>query len=267
VNEVLSIVIVTKNDADRLAVTLESLADQETYGQWQVVIFDGCSTDGTSRVVESFAARIQQLVYVNGDDAGIYDAMNRAVPRATGDYVLFMGAGDRCHGTGVMSDLCRALAAHREVTWAIARVMHLHGGLKVPTISSTIPFRRHLLLLGRQDYNHQACVFRRESILAMGGYDPRWNFMSDLDLIARCARRDAPLELDLVIVEYEGGGVSALKALEIPLLTHAIRCQLWDLNSFARSVSAAYGWAQTIRRFGPKTVANNRKRLRKVAAT
>jgi glycosyltransferase involved in cell wall biosynthesis len=85
---------VTFNPGDRFIRTLESVQVQTARKHLEYLVIDGASTDGT--VAEVARAAKQGLVdgWVSEPDRGIYDAMNKAVCRATGSYVLFLNAGD-----------------------------------------------------------------------------------------------------------------------------------------------------------------------------
>ncbi len=65
----------------------------QTYGNIEYIVVDGKSTDGTVEVILEYAARIP--VRISEPDSGIYDAMNKGIASATGDYLFFLNSGDR----------------------------------------------------------------------------------------------------------------------------------------------------------------------------
>ncbi|MCB1304764.1 MAG: glycosyltransferase [Leptospiraceae bacterium] len=87
----ISIITVVRNDPDGLGRTLDSYLAQDRTGS-EILVFDGNSNDGTMDVARSYGEAIDLLH--SAQDGGIFDAMNRAVERATGDWILFMNAGD-----------------------------------------------------------------------------------------------------------------------------------------------------------------------------
>lgn len=87
----LSIVTVVYNAKTELEETLHHLK-QQTFKDFELIIIDGGSTDGTCEVIQSY----QELVsfFVSEADNGIYDAMNKGMSHATGDWITFLNAGD-----------------------------------------------------------------------------------------------------------------------------------------------------------------------------
>ncbi|TNB48471.1 glycosyltransferase [Martelella lutilitoris] len=86
-----SIAMVTYNCRRDVAATLETILGQ-TYAPREIVVVDGGSTDGTLELIESYRDSID--IFVSEPDKGVYDAMNKAARLATGDYIIFMNAGD-----------------------------------------------------------------------------------------------------------------------------------------------------------------------------
>jgi len=86
-----SVITIVWNDRVGATRTTQSVFSQ-TYPHYEVIVQDGASTDGTSEMLRSFGDWIDDLVIE--EDDGIYDAMNRALARATGDYLIFMNAAD-----------------------------------------------------------------------------------------------------------------------------------------------------------------------------
>jgi len=86
-----SIAMVTYNCKSEAAATLETIIGQ-TYAPREIVVVDGGSTDGTLEVIESYRDAID--IFISERDGGVYDAMNKAARLATGDYIIFMNAGD-----------------------------------------------------------------------------------------------------------------------------------------------------------------------------
>lgn len=93
----ISILVATWNCAPQLEQFLESLFVQ-TWNDWQLLILDNQSNDGTAEIVETFLERLphgrQRVVWSSQPDSGIYDAWNRGVQLATGMYFSFIGADD-----------------------------------------------------------------------------------------------------------------------------------------------------------------------------
>lgn len=87
----ISIVTVTYNCKNDVEKTIHSVIAQD-YPSIEYIIIDGASTDGTIDVIKKYADHIDY--WISEPDKGIYDAMNKGIERATGDWVIFMNAGD-----------------------------------------------------------------------------------------------------------------------------------------------------------------------------
>ena len=91
-----SIITVTYNAEKVLERTLRSVAEQ-SYARIEYIVIDGASTDGTMEIVTSYKSQSPGLVrfeVISEPDKGLYDAMNKGLRVATGDYVWFLNAGD-----------------------------------------------------------------------------------------------------------------------------------------------------------------------------
>jgi len=87
----ISIIIPTHNCSDVLAGAINSVT-QQYYQQWELIIVDGGSSDGTLEIIKNYQDHISQ--WVSEPDGGIYDAMNKGVKVAKGDWIYFLGADD-----------------------------------------------------------------------------------------------------------------------------------------------------------------------------
>lgn len=87
----ISIVTVTYNCKDTVEKTIQNVLKQ-TYTNIEYIVIDGNSTDGTKEIIERYADRL--AYWVSEPDKGIFDAMNKAIGIATGEWILFLNSGD-----------------------------------------------------------------------------------------------------------------------------------------------------------------------------
>lgn len=97
-----SIITINYNNADGLCRTLESVIGQ-TYSDYEYVIIDGGSTDGSIDIIHQYIKHIDY--WVSERDGGIYNAMNKGVKASHGDYCIFMNSGDCFHDPQVLENI------------------------------------------------------------------------------------------------------------------------------------------------------------------
>lgn len=90
-NPVVTIITVVFNSFDTIEDTIYSVINQ-TYKNVEFIVIDGNSTDGTKEIISKYLDRIS--FYLSEDDGGIYDAMNKGIIRAKGDWIFFLNSGD-----------------------------------------------------------------------------------------------------------------------------------------------------------------------------
>ncbi len=97
----LSIITINLNNKDGLQKTIESVVNQ-TFKDYEYIVIDGASTDGSVDVIEQYADKI--TYWVSESDKGIYNAMNKGILQAKGEYCLFLNSGDYLLENKVLAD-------------------------------------------------------------------------------------------------------------------------------------------------------------------
>lgn len=95
----ISIITVSYNAAKTIEQTIQSVVNQ-TYDNIEYIIIDGGSTDGTVDIIKKYEDKI--AYWVSEPDKGIYDAMNKGILKASGEYIYFLGADDWLYNESVM---------------------------------------------------------------------------------------------------------------------------------------------------------------------
>lgn len=109
-----SLITVVRNDADGLRRTLQSTAAQ-TFRNFQLVVVDGASVDGTTELVR-MAHGVD--VWLSEPDEGIYHAMNKGIARAAGEWLLFMNAGDEFDGPDALAAAVACITPDAEAIYS-----------------------------------------------------------------------------------------------------------------------------------------------------
>lgn len=196
-----SIIVVTRNNADGLSRTLQSIRLLDYDGK-ETIVIDGASQDHTMDVL----AANQDIVthFVSEKDSGIYNAMNKGILYATGDYVVFMNAGDSFAGSGVLSMVNGSEGD-------IILGGESYGG-KVRMVKPQMSLY-DILSLG---INHQAVYYCRE-ILRRYGFDESYKLIADLKSVVEPLAKDRITLscIPAILAVCEGGGVSQQRWKEI----------------------------------------------------
>jgi len=102
INPKISIVTVSYNTIAIIEETILSIINQ-TYTNIEYMIIDGGSTDGTINIINKYSNKISY--WISENDKGIYDAMNKAINIASGEWIIFINAGDKLYSNTIISDI------------------------------------------------------------------------------------------------------------------------------------------------------------------
>ncbi len=185
----ISIITVTYNAEGTLARTLDSVRSQ-SYKNSELILVDGASSDGTVGIVEAYTDVVQKMI--SERDKGIYDAMNKGISAASGEYLIFLNAGDKLHDQDSLKTLVDIAEAERQcynrypdIIYGDTAIVDNEGHFlhlrekRPPETLHADSFKDGMLVC------HQAFVIRRE--LAMP-YDLQYRFSSDFDWCIRMMR-------------------------------------------------------------------------------
>ena len=228
----LSIVTVAFNDADGLVATLDSVLSQRRgLNKAEIIVVDAASNDGSADRARERLRRRDTLI--SEPDAGVYEGMNKGWKASHGRFVQFLNSGDVLHDASSLGAIIDTLESHPDARWMTGRARHLKGGAGRVSIIDNLPHVWWRHAMGHQGHSHQACVFSRPILDVMDGYALDVGFVADFDLILRCGVVSEPAVLDRVVVDYEGGGMSAQLRGEIPGLLHEVRVKRLGLSGEA----------------------------------
>ncbi|MGZ4157095.1 MAG: glycosyltransferase family 2 protein [Bacteroidia bacterium] len=122
-NPKISIITVVFNGKTLIERTIKSVLSQ-TYTNIEYIIIDGASSDGTLEIAEKYQHEIALIL--SGKDNGIYDAMNKGLKNATGDYVLFLNAGDELYSMDTLTKVF-SMSADADVYYGNTAVVDSSG--------------------------------------------------------------------------------------------------------------------------------------------
>ncbi len=231
-----SIMIPTYNVAGKLEATLDSVLSQ-TEKRFEIWVLDGASTDGTRRILREYEK--MGVRWQSEPDSGVYDAMNKGVGLATGEFFYFLGAGDLMR-PGALQTIAAALPPRGE------GLRFVYGDMALPKGEIYDgPFTKSKLRT--ENIGHQAIFYERGIFDLLGGYDLKYPVFADHVFNMRCfgEPRIAPHYVPCVVADYESGGLSchgdeAYLRDRLKNLRQYLGLRQWMLALFARMLPSFF---------------------------
>ena len=198
-----SIVTVCFRDKKRLVRTVESVRTQD-FKDFEYIIIDGASDDGTSDEVANAGSLISK--FVSEPDQGIYDAMNKGLKLAQGQYVLFLNAGDLLAEEKSLTRCHRALSSAGESLGILCPVSIKYPGFRGERIATVSSAARRWKGLPT---SHQGIIYRLD-VLKSHPFDTSLKLAADLDQYLRVTNKHGTNFLIAagLLASVEAGGVS-----------------------------------------------------------
>lgn len=172
----ITVITVCYNAERDIEKTIHSVINQ-TYDKIEYIIVDGASKDGTLSVVEKYKDKITQIV--SEPDKGIYDAMNKGILLASGDYVIFMNVGDAFYDNDTVSSFVEKVSHNAEeigVYYGDSEAVYSYGSFKsVPRSIELMP--RKMVV------SHQA-TFVRTDLLKSHLFDLNYRLSADYNQLS-----------------------------------------------------------------------------------
>lgn len=161
-NPVISVVTVVLNGRELIEKTIKSVLQQK-YSHVQFVVIDGASTDGTLEIIDNYKHAVD--IFISETDKGIYDAMNKGIRAATGDYLIFLNAGDVFASKNVLESVAKAVMLNEfpDVLYGETNIYTKEGVFKKKL--NPLKFSRlNITLFGTRTVCHQSIFVKAHSI-------------------------------------------------------------------------------------------------------
>lgn len=204
-----SIITATHNAERHLPDLLESLATQ-TCKEFELVLQDAKSSDGTLEILDAYSNRIASLSVVSEPDTGIYDAWNKALLRAGGEWILFLGADDTLVSDTTLSTVKHALETCPDgVLFACGDLDLLKSdGERKETLLSRVDEAQALLCAGLMPAGHPA-MFHHRSLFKATQFDITFQIAADYEFLCRLwTPAVKAVNLGLPVTRMGAGGIS-----------------------------------------------------------
>lgn len=225
-----SVITVTYNAEAVLEDTIQSVISQ-TYHRIEYIIVDGGSRDGTLAVADKYRDRIACMV--SEPDKGLYDAMNKGMKLATGDYLCFLNAGDSFHEDDTLQQMVHTLKDGElpDVLYGETALVDREGHfvrmrrLSAPEVLTWKSFKQGMLVC------HQAFFAKR---CLAEPYDLQYRFSADFDWCIRIMKKAQTLHnTHLTLIDYLDEGMTTQNRKA-------------SLRERFRIMAKHYGWVSTV---------------------
>lgn len=215
-----TIVTVCYNEQYKIKRTIESVVQQD-YFNLEYLIIDGASNDGTLEIVQHYAQKDRRIKVISEPDDGIYNAMNKAITLAKGDYINFMNAGDSFAQTNVLNKIEKILRrkepdilcgqaiffASNTLFERTARFEKYRNNLQILGVNSNGKTPYIEILLGKWGC-HQA-IFAKTGILRQYYFNEKYKIAADYDWFVRNIKDKRNIEyVKINVCNFVGDGVS-----------------------------------------------------------
>ena len=198
----LTVITIVYNNAADIERTMLSVLGQ-TYSNIEYVIVDGLSTDGTIDIINKYKEKVSKLI--SEKDEGIYDAMNKGLVAATGDYVLFMNSGDEFYSNDTVAKVF-AIAEDADIYYGETEMINGKGESlgrrrhKAPEKFTWESFKYGMSV------SHQA-IYVKRSIAEP--FDRQYQLSADIDWILNAAKKAKTIvNTHQYVAKYLVGGMS-----------------------------------------------------------
>lgn len=268
----LSIITINWNNANGLQKTIQSVVSQ-TFQDFEYVIIDGSSKDRSVEIIQHFAKQFP-INWVSEPDKGIYNAMNKGIIRASGEYLHFLNSGDTLFDNQVVEKMIAQLEANNQPDILIGRLhKHMLDGTLFPNpINTNFSFLRFYF----NSINHPATYIKKELFLKYGLYDESLKIVSDwkwfMQVIAFHNIKPTITNVDVAIFDMTGiseTNVSLRENERRKVLTETVpSCYLQDYDYYAKDILMIqrlhrHPWAFKLVRFLERCLFKYEKKIMK----
>jgi glycosyltransferase involved in cell wall biosynthesis len=206
---IFSIITVVFNGETLIENTMQSVLNQ-SFTQYEYIVIDGLSTDKTVQKIKHYEAKHPLSIRcISEKDAGLYDAMNKGLRIAKGDFILFLNAGDCLFDSNVLANLAAKITPQTDVLFGETMLVdetRKHLGTRSELTVQKLPEK-----LTWQSLN-KGMVVCHQAFLPARRIAPQYipnNLAADIDWVIKCLQNaDNVINTHIIISEYLTGGLS-----------------------------------------------------------
>lgn len=204
----ISVITICKNEKDTIEETLLSILDQ-TYRNFEIIVVDGVSTDGTIDVIEKYSDKISH--FISEPDTGIYNAMNKGIKIATGDLLYFLNANDTIYDENVFKKIIKAFKKNPDIMLSFGNAYYVNRQNNTKYLFDYTKLYDSYFLFYKLNLFHQTMFYRKELFEKYGLYDENYIIAGDADKNMKflLEQKVKAMYLPFVVANYAMNGISS----------------------------------------------------------
>lgn len=218
----ISIITINFNNKAGLQETIESVVSQSNK-LFEYIVIDGGSTDGSVEVIKEHAGNI--TYWVSEKDRGVYNAMNKGIEKATGDYLIFLNSGDCLIHPQVLQNSCDFIKQFPGADVYFGDIVIVNDKSHPADIDWKHPEQIDLPFLKIETINHQAALIRASLFKELGSYPELYKIAADYWLWLQALLNNKSFKhVGFPMVYYDSNGISSANRA----LYRQEKQQIWD---------------------------------------
>lgn len=253
----ITIITVCFNAANGLIETAESILNQQ-YNDIEWIVVDGKSTDNTEEIIKLYRDKlIKRGIEVNfrsEKDYGIYDAMNKGIDRASGEWCIFMNAGDSFYSDGSLENLVINDIDKFDIIYGDANHVYNNKFKFYPAKNE-----KDLSFINGMEFCHQSAIIRKE-ILKKLRYSTNYKIAGDFDFFVRAFKVPCRFKhVEKIISEFQMDGISSTNGAKGILENNEIKLNhnLIEANEYQK-IKKRYTLYLNLRNMLPRRIVKMR---------
>ncbi|MBQ7633835.1 MAG: glycosyltransferase [Alphaproteobacteria bacterium] len=202
----LSIITICYNIKDEIEKTCQSIVNQ-TWQDFEWIVIDGGSTDGTVDILNKYRSRIN--VFISEKDKGVYNAMNKGIKLASGEWLSFMNGGDAYAANDVLEKVFKDKNYDADVLYGNVNKIYPDGHTEYSNYKTKID----LSYFANDVINHQSSFIKRNLFDKFGLYDEKYKIAADWEKWIVFMKNGCKFQkIDVIVADFMYNGISSNKS-------------------------------------------------------
>lgn len=211
----ISVITVVKNDSQNIQKTLQSVHSQ-TYKNFEHIVIDGKSTDGTYKIIQSF--KNKKISSLSSSDLNMYDAINKGICKAKGQIICLLHSGDVFYNQNILKNVSNFFPKFDCIAGNI-----IYSNSKGQIVRTWISSSKYFNLKNFYEIPHTSLFIKKKALLQIGTYLTKYDISSDMDFIIRLVKTKKIFFIKKFLVNMSVGGLSTNKKYLIKKIVQDLR--------------------------------------------